>query len=231
MQIIAYYSLVDKKVEDQRLAVEAFSSANEAKIIASYIERRARKYSWAKLTQAIEHSTKTGSLLVIAKLGRLEYNVAVTQLLQSSQANFVCLDKPHITRDSIHMAAEIAWDKVQRASQRKRDTFGKLKAQGVKFASARPDHWKGREYLRGAKKGAKASAKARTERAKQAYEYLIPKIQEYRAKGATFNEIVEEFNALGYCTTIGTKFNRPTLVRILQRAEGTKPKKREPVEV
>jgi hypothetical protein len=288
-KIIAYYTLVDKKLKGQREAVAAFSSANRAKIIASYIERRARKYSWAKLTQAIEHSTKTGSLLVIAKLGRLEFNVAVTQLLQSSQVNFVCLDKPHITRDSIHMAVPIAWDRVQRASQRKRDTFGKLKAKGVKLASARPDHWKGREHLRDWNKAAKASAKARTERAKEAYEFLIPKMQELRAelklKSAEMQEmadaaakgvreqmaqkieaanakgdekalakliearrqamkearkpysyriywkIAERLNEMGYQTTVGMPFNGPTVCRILQRAEGRKPKKREPVEV
>jgi hypothetical protein len=288
-KIIAYYSQVDKALEDQREAVEAFSSANGAKTIANYIERRARKYSWSQLSEAIGRAKSTGSLLVIAKLGRLEFNVAVTGLLQSSQVDFVCLDKEHVTRDTIHMAAEVARDKEQRASQRKRDTFGKLKAKGVKLASARPDHWEGREHLRGWKKGAQSSAKARTERANQAYAFLIPKMQEIltevkikaaemqdladaaarevkqrmapkieaaKAKGDTtlllklmqayrkakkaarkpysyriYWKVAERLNEMGHQTTWGTPFNGPTVCRILQRAEGIKPKKRQPIEV
>jgi hypothetical protein len=288
-KIIAYYSLVDKALEDQKEAAEAFASANGAKIVANYTERRARKYTWLKLSEAIEHAKASGGLLVIAKLGRLEFNVAVTQLLQSSQVDFACLDKPHVTRDTIHIAAEVARDKEQRASQRKRDTFGKLKVQGMKFASARPDHWEGREHLRGWKKGAQSSGRARTERANQTYAFLIPKMQEIladvkikaaemqdlsdaaardvkqrmapkiaaaKAKGDAkllqklievyrkakkaarkpysyriYWKVAERLNEMGHQTTWGTPFNGPTVCRILQRAEGRKPKKREPVEV
>jgi DNA invertase Pin-like site-specific DNA recombinase len=288
-KIISYYSLVDKALEDQREAVEAFASAHGARIIDSYVESRARKYSWSKLSKAIERAKATGSLFVIAKLGRLEFNVAVTELLQSSQIDFWCLDKSEVTRDNIHMAAEVARDKVQKASQKKRDTFGKLKAKGVKLASACPEHWKGREHLRGWKKGAQCSGTARTERANQTYAFLIPKMQEIlaevkikaaemqdladaaarevkqqmapkieaaRAKGDAklllkliqsyrkakkavkkpysyriYWKVAEKLNEMGHQTTWGTPFNGPTVCRILQRAEGRKPKKRQPVEV
>jgi hypothetical protein len=288
-RIIAYYSLVDKAVEGQRQAAETFAEANGAKIAASYTERRARKYTWSQLAEAIERAKATRSLLVIAKLGRLEFNVAVTELLQSSQVDFVCLDKEYVTRDTIHVAAEVARDRVQRASQRKRDAFGRLKAKGVKLASADPEHWKGREHLRGWKKGALNSAKIRIERTKAAYTLLVPQMQEFlaeakikaaemqeladaaarrikeqwdakikaaRAKGDAklllklvqacrkaqkaarkpfsyriYWKVAEKLNEMGYETTVGMPFNGPTVCRILQRAEGRKPKKRELVEV
>lgn len=155
--IVAYYSLADKELNRQQEAVEAYASSHSAKIAAQYVEKWDRKHPWTKLSQAIERARTTGSLLVIAKLGRLEFNLAVTRLLAESGVQFLCLDKPNISPSSIEESMERAWAKSQETSRRKHETFTALRAKGVKLASARPDHWKGREHLRDPKKAARAA--------------------------------------------------------------------------
>ncbi len=193
--IVAYYSLADKELNRQQEAVEAYASSHSAKIAAQYVEKWDRKHPWTKLSQAIERARTTGSLLVIAKLGRLEFNLAVTRLLAESGVQFLCLDKPNISPSSIEESMERAWAKSQETSRRKHETFTALRAKGVKLASARPDHWKGREHLRDPKKAARASAISRTERARQAYAYLVPKMQQIRsevvARAAEMRELAE----------------------------------------
>jgi hypothetical protein len=195
MKIIAYYTLADVELDGQKPAVEAYAAAHNAKIAAQYVEKWHRKHPWTKLTEAIERAKATDSLLVIAKLGRLEFNVAVSELLTQSGLQFVCLDKPGITPSSIKEVMERAWDKSKETSRRKRVTFTAMRKKGVKLASARPDHWKGREHLRDPMKAAKASAISRTERANQAYSYLVPQMQEIRAevvaKAAEMQELAE----------------------------------------
>jgi hypothetical protein len=195
MKIVAYYSLADKELDSQQEAVEAYALSHSAKIAAQYVEKWNRKQPWTKLSQAIERAKTTDSLLVIAKLGRLEFNVAVTRLLAESGVQFLCLDKLNISPSSIEETTESAWAKSQETSRRKCETFTALRAKGVKLASARPDHWKGREHLRDPQKAAKASAVSRTERANQAYSYLVPKMQQIRsevvAKAAEMQELAE----------------------------------------
>ena len=182
MKIIAYYSQADQELNGQKPAVQEYAASHKAKIVAQYVEKWNRKRPWTKLAEAVKRAEATDSLLVIAKLGRLEFNVAVTKLLTQSGVDFVCLDKSHVTPSSIQGIMESAWSKSQETSRRKRNTFTTLRANGVKLASARPDHWKGREHLRDPQKAAKASAVARTERANQAYAYLVPKMQQIRAE-------------------------------------------------
>jgi hypothetical protein len=218
-RIVAYYTLVDMGLEDQRAAVETFSSVNGAEIVGQYVEKPSKqKHSWSKLAEAIGQAKATGSWLVIAKLGRLEFNVTVTQLLESSQVNFVCLDKEGVWQGTIRAVAEHARDKVRLASQRKRDTFSTQRANGAKLAPGLVNYWKTHDRRRVWEKGTKNSAKARTARANQAYALLIPKMRELRAT-MSYVRIAEELNSLGHQTTAGMPFNGPTVCRILQRAE------------
>ena len=120
MKIIAYYTLADQELNGQKPAVQEYAASHNAKIAAQYVEKWNRKQPWTKLSQAVKRAKATDSLLVIAKLGRLEFNVAVTELLTRSGVQFVCLDKPSITPSSIKEAMASAWDKSQETSRRKR---------------------------------------------------------------------------------------------------------------
>jgi DNA invertase Pin-like site-specific DNA recombinase len=208
--------------------VKGFLQANGYQQKAEYIEEgpgTGQQY-WPVLSEAIGHAQKLGARLVIAKLGRLRWNVAFLRLLVDTRVQFVCCDQLDLWEDNVQIQLKIAQNRAQRISREMRETFARLKADGRKFGFALCGHRSDRRCVLGAKQGGRNSGKARTARANQAYAFLVPRVKEFRAEGMTFDEIVERLNAEGHQTTAGMPFNRPTLVRILQRAEGVKPKKR-----
>ncbi|MHC4399440.1 MAG: recombinase family protein [Planctomycetota bacterium] len=234
MKIISYYRVSTKKqglsglgLEAQRTAVEAFVRQHDATIIAEYKEvETGKKSDRPKLAEAIGHAKLARATLVVAKLDRLARNVAFTSALMESGVDFVACDNPHANRLTIHILAAVAEDEAMRISQRTKDAMAAAKARGVKLGSARPGHWDGREHLRGWKKGAAVSAKVRTQRANEAYAFLLPRLRELRAAGETYEAIAEWLNELGHQTTAGQPFTSATVYRIMQRADCMKPKRR-----
>jgi DNA invertase Pin-like site-specific DNA recombinase len=206
--------------------VEVFVRQHNAAILAEYREvETGKKSSRPKLDEAIGHAKLAKATLVVAKLDRLARNVAFTSALMESGVEFVACDNPHANRLTIHILAAVAEDEATRISQRTKDALAAAKARGVKLGSARPGHWDGKEHLRGWKKAAKASARARTERAKGAYAFLVPKMRELRGAGRTYREIAEWLTDQGHQTTAGKAFNAATVCRVMQRADGVKPTK------
>ena len=233
MKIIPYYRVSTKKqgrsglgLDAQKDAVEAFVRQYEAKIVAEYKEiETGKKSDRPKLTEAIGHAKLAKATLVVAKLDRLARNVAFTSALMESGVDFVACDNPHANRLTIHILAAVAEDEALRISRRTKDALAAAKARGTKLGSARPGHWKGKEHLRGWKKGAAAAAKARTQRARDAYAFLVPKMREFREEGMTCEQIAHWLSEQGHQTTAGKLFNAATVCRIMQRADGVTPKK------
>ena len=233
MKIVTYYRVSTKKqgrsglgLEAQKAAVEAFVRQHDATVVAEYREVETGKNSnRPKLNEAIGHANLAKATLVVAKLDRLARNVAFTSALMESGVEFVACDNPHANRLTIHILAAVAEDEAIRISRRTRDALAAAKARGVKLGSARPGHWRGREHLRGWKKAAEASARARTKRANGAYAFLVPKLRELRDEGRTCQQIAEWLTEQGHQTTAGMPFNAATVCRIMQRADGVKPTK------
>ena len=233
MKIITYYRVSTKKqgrsglgLEAQKADVEIFVRQHDATIVAEYREvETGRKSNRPKLEEAIGHAKLAKATLVVAKLDRLARNVAFTSALMESGVDFVACDNPNANRLTIHILAAVAEDEAMRISRRTKDALAAAKARGIKLGSARPGHWDGKEHLRGWKKAAKASAGARTERAKDAYAFLLPKIRELRGEGRTCGEIAEWLSEQGHQSTAGKPFNAATVCRIMQRADGVKPTK------
>ena len=233
MKIIPYYRVSTKKqgrsglgLEAQKADVEAFVRQHDATILAEYREvETGKKSNRPKLTEAIGHAKLAKATLVVAKLDRLARNVAFTSVLMESGVDFVACDNPNANRLTIHILAAVAEDEALRISRRTKDALAAAKARGVKLGSARPGHWKGKEHLRGWKNGAAASAKARTQRARDAYSFLLPKMQELRKEGKTCEQTAQWLTEQGHQTTAGKPFNAATVCRIMQRAEGVKPTK------
>jgi len=228
--VVVYYLTRGSKANLRLEAafVKGFLQANGLQQKAEYVEvgpGTGQQY-WPVLSDAIAHAQKIGARLMIAKLGRLRWNVSFLRHLLDSRVPFVCCDKSDLWEETIHMQFKVAQNRAQRISEERKETFAKLKAEGRKFGFTSSVRRKDERFRLGSKKGGKNSGKARTERVSQAYAFLVPEVKKLRAKGFTFDQIVGYLNAQGHRTTVGMPFNRPTLIRILQRIDGVKPKKR-----
>lgn len=174
-----------------------------------------------KLEQAIEHALRENATLAIVKIGRLVMNVEFTgRLSRAAEAglNFICFDNPACNERTIHILAGVAQERSMRKSQATKEVMASLKAQGVPLGSARPGHWKGR--TRGWRKAVPAASKARSEKARREYQWLLPEIKARRERGDTMVEIVQWLNDSGKTTSKGMPFTQPALWRIIKRYLG-----------
>ena len=93
-------------------------------------------------------------------------------------------------------------------------------ARGMKLGCARPDHWKGREHLRGTKLAIAAAARKKREKVKNIYAWMMPEIKARRERGETLPEIVEWLNNQGKHTTAGKPFTQTAVWRLIARYLG-----------
>jgi DNA invertase Pin-like site-specific DNA recombinase len=219
MKNIAYYPANPKR--RNRAAVQARQAAVEAvapKVVESYVEiEDGKKEGWPKLKDSIAHVQKVKGRLVIAELGRFVNNPAFAGALRDSGIEFYCCDMPHVNSSNIGTFAATAETLSLQISRKVRDTLAQAKKSGTKLGSARKDHWKGREHLRGWAEGAKSSAKKRSERAEAAYAPLLPKITAWREEGKTMLEVATLLNQAGHTTTEGMPFTEVAISRIIKR--------------
>ena len=220
---------VNMDVDDQRAEVARYVSYNQGKIAAEYTEvLRGRRCDWPKLAEAIAHAQQVGGRLVIAKLDRWVKNAGFTAMLHQSGVEFVCCDEHSVCRETIHLLAALADKETKRVSVQMKAALSAAKERGVKLGSARENHWEGREDRRreGIRKGlpraAKAAAEARSRKAQEAYNGLLPQIIKMREEeGLTLAEIAQRVNAEGHKTTAGLPFTATMIIRLLKRAGTT----------
>jgi len=83
--------------------------------------------------------------------------------------------------------AAMAEHEAGQTSQPTKDALKSARRKGFLLGSARPGHWDGRAARRelGQQRAKKASAKVRSERANEAYAFLMPMIREQREHGRT----------------------------------------------
>ncbi len=209
--VIYYLRRVESSLRRDRRLVKTFLEQKDLIPIAEVIEKevRAGQQAWPVLKEAIEQ-VKDG-VLVIAHLGRLKWSPAFMRILNDSRVSFVCCDNPNLWEENV--SAQLAWalNRAQHNSQNQRDN----KRTGTFDSHTRTTD---RRFQKGVEKGARNSAKARTNRANQIYQLLMPEIQQYRDSGKTFEQVAEALNEKGHLTIIGTPFSAPTVYRIMQRA-------------
>jgi len=209
----------------QIVEAERFVAFSGGRIIATYTEREdppriKRPVRRPQLQEAIKDAVCSDAVLVICHLGRLVKNMGVTQALQTSNVDFVCLDNPDITRRTIHLFAANAEDVSRKISDRSKKAMQACVARGVLLGSARPDHWKGREHLRGTKLAIAAAAEKKREKTKNIYAYMMPEIKARRERGETLPEIVEWLNNQRKLTTAGKPFTQTAVWRLIDRYLG-----------
>jgi DNA invertase Pin-like site-specific DNA recombinase len=213
------------ELETQQADAKRFVAFNGGRIIAEHTEREdpprlKRPIKRPKLRQAIDDAVRSEAVLVIPHLGRMVKNLAVMRDLHTSNVDFRCLDNQGVNPDTINLFAMAAETESARISDRSKVAMQACVARGVKLGSARPDHWKGREHLRGTKLAIAAAAKKKRERTKITYAYLMPEIKTRREHGDTLPEIVDWLNAQGKTTTAGKPFTQTAVWRLIDRYLG-----------
>jgi len=198
-----------------RSAARQFVNYNEGTIVGEFAEGRGK---WPRLQEAIEKCKQAGATLLIVKIGHLVRNPKFLGLLAG--VDFACVDNPRCNPQTLDVLLATAEDESQRISERTRKSMVVARAQGIKLGSARPDHWKGREHLRGTKKAIAQSVKMRQLRTQQVYEHLLPDLKRLRLEGKTMDEIAEWLNDHGHVTTLGGPFTQVSVHRLLKRYLG-----------
>lgn len=203
----------------QKTAVREFSKENDARVVQAFTEvEDGRMSDRPKLRAAIAKAKSERAKLVIAEHYKVVHDEVFLAILNETKVDFVCLGDSRVKPEFVPALLKFEQIARQETRVRTKNILAEKKAQGVLLGSARPDHWKGREHLRGSKEGAKASAKARSDRARAAYAPLIlPTIMKMRKDGKSDEAIAEALNKDGHTTTVGKPFTYVAVYRIRTR--------------
>lgn len=137
---IAYLRQSTMKQEISGFGVEA-----QREIIQNYLKERkpvaietesGRKSDRPKLTEVLEVCRKTGSILIVAKLGRLSRNVAFTSKLLESDVEIVFCDFPEANKLVLHIISSIAEYEAGLISQRTKQSLRTKKARGCRLGKS-----------------------------------------------------------------------------------------------
>ena len=137
---IAYLRQSTMKQVISGLGVEA-----QREIIQNYLKERkpvaietesGRKSDRPKLTEVLEVCRKTGSILIVAKLGRLSRNVAFTSKLLESDVEIVFCDFPEANKLVLHIISSIAEYEAGLISQRTKQSLRTKKARGCRLGKS-----------------------------------------------------------------------------------------------
>lgn len=223
---VAYYRVSTKKqgrsglgLDAQRESVSAYL-AGKGKLVAEFteVEHGTRKGNHRpQLAAALAQCRIHGATLIIAKLDRLARNVAFTSNLMESATEFVACDYPEANRLTIHIMAAMAEHEAAMISERTKLALAAATRKGKVLGGDRGNLWE--VY----KKGNKASAVVRGEKAKQNAADLLPTINLIRAAGATsLREIAAELNQRNIPTAsekVGKLWSAVQVSRILEHSE------------
>ena len=217
MKAIAYYRLIKTNLRHaqltaQRERVDEFVDDGDFDVFASFTERGKE---FAELEKAIAECRRTGSTLLIAHIGKLVRSRRFLGALRDSGIEFTGVDDPHVNTNTIDVLAATAEEQALRKSRKTKATLQRLKAQGVKLGSNRPGHWDGRDRQWG--KCVQAASRTRTDRTKEYYAFVTPRIVQMRADGETFVDIAKTLNGEGLVTQSGKPYTQVAVSRIYQR--------------
>ena len=171
-----------------------------------------------KLAEAVAVCKKTGATLVVAKLDRLARSTYLVACLKKANIEFLCADNPNANRLTIDILAAMAEHELMMIRARTKAGLESAKLKGKKLGSARPGHWDGREDKRGVfSEGMKKHLTAKSEKARQYYAYLLPRIKLMRENGDTIQQIVDWLNDNGHVTSTGRAWSTSVLYEIISR--------------
>lgn len=197
---------VANSVGTQKAKVAKFLEENKGKLIADYTENESFSKTRPALAAAIAVCKKNKAKLLIATLDKLNTDAAFSQvLLDDTKVNFVCVEFPIATREMLKMRMVFQEWENQKIATRTSIALQKLKKQGVKLGSPRPEI------------GSVAGNKVNAAKAVSFAERVAPTVRSILKKGNayTLREIGAAFSENGLETPRGNLEWSPTQVKNL----------------
>lgn len=160
-----------------------------------------------ELLKAIELTTKSGGILVVAKLDRLSRNLTFISTLMDSKVKFITCDFPEASNLTIHIFASIAQWERERISERTKEALNQLKKKGVKLGT--PKNL--------TDEAIKKSREVRTLKAKLNPNNVRAKslVKSLKKSGLNFSQIALELNQNGFKTAKDCRFGAEQVKRLL----------------
>lgn len=200
-------------LEAQRAAVVAFCKAQGMIVVREFQEvESGKRNDRPVLREAIDYCKRTKKLLLIAKLDRLARNVAFIANLMECAVEFRACDVPEANRLLLHIMAAVAEAEAKAISDRTVAALRAAKERGTPLGAMNPASRN--LTAESALKGAQATA----DRARRAYQAILPMIRRMRDKGISMTQIAKALNAGGHRTQTGAIFTTVQVKRILDRA-------------
>ncbi len=223
-RFIAYYRVSTKRqglsglgLDAQRDSVKAYLASVRGELVAEFteVEHGTRKGNHRpQLAAALAQCRVHGATLIIAKLDRLARNVAFVSNLMESNVEFTACDFPQANRLTVHILASVAEHEAEMISARTKLALAAAKRKGVVLGG---DRGNARLIYR---KGAKASAQVRGEKAQRRAADLLPVITDLRTKGATsLRQIAAGLNQRGILAARGAAWSAVQVARTMAHAE------------
>jgi len=217
-KFVAYYRVSTVKqgisglgLEAQREAVRSYLNGGRWKMVGEFTEvESGKRKDRPALLEALALCRLHNATLVIAKLDRLARNVAFISNLMESGAEFTAVDFPQANRLTIHILAAVAEHEAGMISARTKAALAAAKARGTVLGGDRGN------IRKIARKGTKASAVIRANRARKRAEDVMPAIKQIRAGGSTsLREIAAALNERGIPAARGGNWSAVQVQRVL----------------
>jgi DNA invertase Pin-like site-specific DNA recombinase len=211
-KFVAYYCVSTQKqgrsglgLEAQQESVRSYLNCGDWQLMAEVVEvESGKKNDRPRLAEALRLCRLQGAVLIIAKLDRLARNVAFISNLMESGVEFTAVDFPQANRLTVHILAAVAEHEREMISKRTKDALAAAKARGKIYLVA--------------KKGALASAVARSTKAKRRAADIGPIVADIQASGATsLRQIAVALNERHIRTARGGEWTATQVMRVLDR--------------
>lgn len=201
-------------LEAQRAAIDAFTAARAATVLARFTEVESGKLaSRPELARALQLAKLTGATLVLARLDRLSRNAAFLLTLRDSGVKFLAVDMPEANDLTVGIMALVAEAERETISRRTREALAAARARGTKLGNPN-----GAAALRRAGKGGAALREAVARNAEAHAQNLAPVIAELQAQGhTTLRALATELNARGMKTRRGGRWHVSSVRNLLVR--------------
>ena len=201
-------------LEAQRRAVADYLNGGRWKLVQEVIEvESGKRKDRPELLRALSLCRAHGAKLLIAKLDRLARNLAFIANLMEAGVEFEAVDLPQANKLTLHVMAALAEHEAAAISARTKAALAAAKARGTKLGGYR---W---AIDKVARKGNRASAKARAEQASKRAEDILPIVETIKAEGNTsLRQIAAALNERRITTARGGEWSAVQVQRLIERS-------------